>query len=83
VSDWQTIADNLPDKGSDVLVLWTYPDGDPIIRLGRFLLKSFARNVGDFPIFKIEVDYGDAGSWFYTTSDDIPTHWHSLPELPA
>lgn len=82
---WQAIADSLPPKGKEVLLLWTYPDQAEvqIVRLGTFLMEAYRWKLGTVPLFKIEVDCGDAGSWFYTSSNDAPTHWHPLPELPA
>lgn len=82
---WQAIADSLPPKGQDVLLLWTYPDQAEvqIIRLGTLFMEVYCQKLGTVPLFKIEVDCGDSGSWFYTAKDDAPTHWHSLPELPT
>jgi len=82
---WQAITDSIPPKGQDVLLLWTYPEQPEvqIIRLGRYFMEVFCRKLGTVPLFKIDVDYGDAGSWFYTSKEDAPTHWHELPALPG
>ena len=81
---WQALADTFPPQNQDVLLLWTYPDTDITqVRLGSMFMEVYCRKLGTVPLFKIEVDCGDAGSWFYTSKNDAPTHWHALPELPA
>lgn len=81
---WQAIADSVPDKSSEVLLLWSYPENDvQIIRMGRFFMTVYTRDGEPRPLFKIDMDFGDFGSWVYTDRDDPPMHWHVLPELPS
>jgi hypothetical protein len=82
---WNAIADSLPPKGQDVLLLWTYPEQAEVqyVRLGSSFMEVYCRELGTVPLFKIEVDCGDSGSWFYTSKEDAPTHWHELPALPG
>lgn len=81
---WNLISEGVPGLKQDVLLCWTYP-GDEVkhVRLGQLMWKPI---LDDIPIFMIEVDCGDSGSWFYTSKDDAPTHWseiENLPEFPA
>lgn len=80
MSEWQPIE--TVTEGQEILLCWTWPDtgAKPIIRIGKLLYKPWP---GDLPIFKLEIDYGDAGAWVYTAKDDVPTHWMSLPLAPG
>lgn len=75
--DWQLI-ETLEEK-REVLLFW--PGEFLTIRIGSLLFKPLS---GSIPIFKLELDYGDAGAWVYThRDDDPPTHWMALPTAPA
>lgn len=81
---WQALADSVPDKNTEVLLLWTYPDtGFPIVRLGQFFMTVFTRENKARHLFKVQLDFGDFSSCVYTDSKDPPTHWHELPALPG
>lgn len=74
VKMWQPI-ETVPEK-EQVLLRWTYDDTDDIVRIGELLYKPY----GDAePLFKLELDYGDAFSTIYTGKSDVPTHWMHLP----
>ena len=81
---WQALANSVPDKNTEVLLLWTYPDSDfPIVRLGEFFMTVHNREGDGIHLFKVQLDFGDFSSCVYTDRTDPPTHWHELPELPA
>lgn len=74
--NWKPISDGLPNVKQEVLLHWVVPDMPPIYRLGRMLHQPLG---DDAPIWKFEVDYGDAGSWVFTNrGDEQPTHWAEL-----
>ncbi len=74
--NWCPISDGLPDVKQEVLLHWPVPGMPPIYRLGALLHKPFG---GEAPIWKFELDYGDAGAWVYTNrGDEQPTYWAVL-----
>jgi hypothetical protein len=76
---WKPIGICPPLK-TEVLLLWTWPEADdakPIIRPGSLLFEPFDGK----PIFKIEVDLGDASAMFFTDKNDAPTHWQFMPAV--
>ncbi|MGK2908783.1 MAG: hypothetical protein ACSLE1_03140 [Sphingobium sp.] len=81
MSAWKLLADEFPDVKQEVLLHWPVPDMKPIIRLGSMLYKPFG---DDCPIWKFDLDYGDAGAWVFTNrGDEQPSHWMaiSLPDV--
>lgn len=72
-SQWNELSSGLPDVGRVVLLCWPVPDMEPIYRLGSLLIKPWG---ADSPIWRLMLDYGDAGAWVFTSRDDEqPTHW--------
>lgn len=75
---WNLISDGLPEAKQTVLLHWPVPDMPPIYRLGCVLHKPFA---GEAPIWKFDLDYGDAGAWVFTNrGDEQPTHWAAITD---
>lgn len=80
---WKAISEGLPEAGQEVLLHWPVPDRPPIYRLGKLLCKPI---LDDLPIWKFDLDYGDAGAWVFTNrGDEQPTYWALVigPEDPA
>lgn len=76
--NWNLISDGLPPEKQEVLLRWAVPDMPSIFRLGTLLYEPFE---GDDPIWKFDLDYGDAGAWVFTNrGDEQPTHWTVLTE---
>lgn len=74
--NWHPVGEVLPKVGEEVLLHWPVPDRPSIFRVGKLLYKPFP---GDNPIWKLELDYGDAGAWVYVNrGDEQPTHWAAL-----
>lgn len=74
--NWNLISEALPEVGQTVLLHWPTPGMPPIYRLGSILSKAFGVEV---PIWKFNLDYGDAGAWVFTNrEDEQPTHWAAL-----
>ena len=76
--NWNMISDGLPEEKEEVLLRWAVPDMPSIFRIGRVLYKPFD---GDPPIWKFELDCGDAGAMIFSNRDDEqPTHWAVMDE---
>jgi hypothetical protein len=76
--DWNLISDGLPPVKQGVLLRWAVPDMPSIFRLGSLLCAPI---LSDPPIWKFDLDYGDAGAWVFTNRrDEQPTHWAPLVE---
>lgn len=74
--NWNAISDGLPGEKQEVLLHWPVPGLPPTYRLGSILHKPFG---DEAPIWKFDLDYGDAGAWVYTNrGDEQPTHWAAL-----
>jgi len=81
MSPWKLLADEMPEEKKVVLLLWPVPDMKPIVRLGCIMWKPI---LSDQPIWKFELDCGDAGAWVFTNKDDEqPTYWMPIPAVPA
>lgn len=80
MSQWQPI-ETVPRDETNVILCWTFPNGvRPDIRIGRYWMESWPDRR---PLFKLELDWGSAGSYVFTSHDeDCPTHWMPLPEPP-
>ncbi len=74
--NWNLISDGLPDEKVEVLLHWPVPGMPPVYRLGRLLFKCFPE---DAPIWKFDLDCGDASATIFTNrGDEQPTHWAPL-----
>lgn len=73
---WNATSDGLPEEKQEVLLHWPVPGMKPIYRMGSLLFKPFA---DESPIWKFDLDYGDAGAWVFTSrGDEQPTHWAAI-----